>query len=72
MFDKNSNMAFLSSVMHSMVMLAINIYYSEVSKWLTEREMHTTKQDFNSSLITKRFFFETFNTFTDIAYLGFI
>lgn len=34
--------------------------------------MHTTKQDFNSSLVAKRFFFETFNTFTDLAYLGFV
>jgi hypothetical protein len=43
MFDKNSNMATVSSILHSMVMLVINIYYSEISNWLTEREMHATK-----------------------------
>ena len=43
LFDKNTNMAIVTGIMHSMVMLVINIYYSEVSQWLTEREMHGTK-----------------------------
>ena len=71
MFDKNSNMATLSSIMHSIVMLIINIWYSDISYKLTEKEMHKNVQEFNSSWVAKRFIFETFNTFTDLAYLGF-
>lgn len=72
MFDKNSNMGTVSSIMHSIIMIVINSIYSEISQRLTEKEKHMTKQGFNSSLVMKRFFFETFNTFTDLAYLGFV
>lgn len=71
MFDKDSNMATVSSIMHSIVMLIINLWYSDISHKLTEKEMHKNIKDFNSSWVAKRFVFETFNTFTDLAYLGF-
>lgn len=31
MFDKNTNMAVVSSIIHVLIMLVINIYYSEIS-----------------------------------------
>ena len=64
-------MAILSSVLHSTVMLIINMWYSDISHQLTDKEMHKNVEDFNSSWVTKRFIFEIFNTFTDLAYLGF-
>ena len=72
LFDQNSPMANIPVFLHVMVLFLINMLYSSISKWTSEREFHRTVQGEENSLIVKRVIFETFNTFVDLIYLGFI
>mmetsp|Transcript_123836 Transcript_123836/g.185076 ORF Transcript_123836/g.185076 Transcript_123836/m.185076 type:complete len:149 (-) Transcript_123836:659-1105(-) len=72
LFDKNSNMGQIPTLLHVIILFIINMMYKELAIHMTNREYHSTYATRENSVLVKRFVFETFNTFTDLAYLAFI
>ncbi|KAL4479988.1 hypothetical protein ABPG74_020504 [Tetrahymena malaccensis] len=52
--------------------LKINEFYNTISTKSTQRENHRTNNDFNSSLVIKRFIFDLINRFTHFFFIAFI
>jgi anoctamin-10 len=71
-FDKNTNWGQIPTIIHVGVLFTINMIYKEVAIMMTHREYHSSLSSLENSVLVKRFVFETFNTFTDLAYLAFV
>ncbi|EAR92115.2 calcium-activated chloride channel protein (macronuclear) [Tetrahymena thermophila SB210] len=52
--------------------LKINEFYNTISSKSTQRENHRTNNDFNSSLVIKRFIFDLINRFTHFFFIAFV
>eukprot|EP00052_Salpingoeca_macrocollata_P021836 m.188162 g.188162 ORF g.188162 m.188162 type:complete len:701 (+) comp21639_c0_seq2:33-2135(+) len=73
-FDPNGNivLSLVPVVLHSMVILFLNQFiYRRIAEALSEWENHRTEQDFENSLIVKRFLFEAFDCYIALFYLAF-
>lgn len=72
MFDKDDTIrGMIPTVLHSIVISFLNGKYREIATVLTEWENHETAIDHENSLILKRFFFESFDSYNALFYLAF-
>uniref|UniRef100_A0A7S1U8V0 Anoctamin transmembrane domain-containing protein n=1 Tax=Phaeomonas parva TaxID=124430 RepID=A0A7S1U8V0_9STRA len=69
--DANAIVALGPTVLHVAVIFTLNTLYREVAEVLTEWENHRTEEDHEYSLTFKRFFFEAFDCYIALFYLGF-
>lgn len=69
-FDLNTNWAFIPSIGQTVITMIFNSYFRGCAKWLTDRENHKYQEDYDSSLIIKRFLFEFYDCFLPLIYLG--
>ena len=73
-FDPNGNaiLALIPVVIHAIIIMILNqLIYSRIANVLTEWENHKTDEDFENSLILKRFLFEAFDCYISLFYLAF-
>jgi hypothetical protein len=71
-FDTTSTyFSLISTVIHVMVIQAMNAIYRQVANRLTEWENYETDNDHEDSLILKRFAFEAFDAYLPLFYLAF-
>jgi hypothetical protein len=62
LFDPMSNYAcFVPVVLHVAVITALNMCYQAIAHWLTNAENPAYEQQYQNSVILKRFFFESFD-----------
>ncbi|KAJ9449415.1 Anoctamin-like protein [Diplonema papillatum] len=64
--------AFVPTILHVLVIMQLNMLYRRIAEWLTRRENHEFEADHESSLVLKRFLFESFDCYISLFYLGFI
>mmetsp|Transcript_39101 Transcript_39101/g.116825 ORF Transcript_39101/g.116825 Transcript_39101/m.116825 type:complete len:417 (+) Transcript_39101:1-1251(+) len=65
-------LAYVPALLHSQVIAQLNKAYSRISEWLTENENHRLEEDHENSMILKRFFFEAFDCYIALFYVGFV
>ena len=70
LFDANSNMGFVTSIVQVVLTLLLNLQFRQIARWCTERENHKYQSSFDNSLIIKRFVFEFFDCFLPLMYFG--
>ena len=61
----------LPTVLHAIMIQVLNAQYKKVATWLTEKELHAFSDDFENSLLTKRFLFEAFDCYIVLFYIAF-
>eukprot|EP01061_Rhynchopus_euleeides_P023482 TRINITY_DN38216_c0_g1_i1.p1 TRINITY_DN38216_c0_g1~~TRINITY_DN38216_c0_g1_i1.p1 ORF type:complete len:718 (+),score=291.05 TRINITY_DN38216_c0_g1_i1:76-2154(+) len=76
-FDPNQTeyfglLALIPTLLHVLVIMQLNALYRQVAEWLTHRENHRLQEEHESSLILKRFLFESFDCYISLFYLGFV
>jgi len=74
LFDPNGNaiLALVPVVIHAVVIMILNqLIYSRIATALTDWENHKTDEDYENSLILKRFLFEAFDCYISLFYLAF-
>ncbi|GAX16666.1 hypothetical protein FisN_23Lh202 [Fistulifera solaris] len=72
LFDATSSWRFLIPVaIHVLGINVLNSLYRKVSVALTDWENHETEQNYQNSLILKRFLFEAFDCYVVLFYLAF-
>ena len=76
-FDPNQTeyfgvLALIPTLLHVIIIMQLNGFYRNVAEWLTERENHRLKSDHESSVVLKRFLFESFDCYISLFYLGFV
>jgi len=62
----------LGSFLNSVQIYVLNILYSKVAVWATDRENHMTDTSYEDSLIAKLFVFQFANSYSSFFYLAFI
>jgi anoctamin-10 len=70
LFDANSNMNFIPSLFQTIFTMVLNFKFRDIAKTLTDKENHKYQSTYDNSLIIKRFFFEFFDCFLPLIYLG--
>lgn len=64
--------SYLPCILHSVTILILNqMIYKQIALALTEWENHRTEEDFENSLIIKRFLFDAFDSYIALFYLAF-
>eukprot|EP00756_Hemistasia_phaeocysticola_P051214 Hpha_TRINITY_DN26390_c0_g1::TRINITY_DN26390_c0_g1_i1::g.9322::m.9322/K19327/ANO10, TMEM16K; anoctamin-10 len=76
-FDPNQTeymglLVFVPVVLHVVVIMILNRIYRTVAETLTDLENHRLEEDHENSLILKRFFFEAFDCYIALFYVGFV
>lgn len=69
-FDVNTNMAFIPSILQSVITLIMNMTFREIAVYATNRENHKYQTSYNNSLIIKRFAFEFIDFYLYLFYIG--
>ncbi|CAH1183687.1 unnamed protein product [Phaedon cochleariae] len=62
----------LPSIIYSVVVLIMNIYYRSLATYLTEWENHRTQSQYDRHRVTKLVLFEFVNNFLSLFYIAFI
>ena len=62
----------IPTMIHVVIIMQLNLFYRKVAVRLTDNENHRFKEDYENSLILKRFLFESFDCYISLFYLGFI
>ena len=70
-FDPESMLAFLPGIMHAISIMTLNNLYRMIATQLCQWENHETNEDFEASLLKKRFAFEAFDCYVALFYLAF-
>eukprot|EP00931_Biecheleriopsis_adriatica_P032861 TRINITY_DN19122_c0_g2_i1.p1 TRINITY_DN19122_c0_g2~~TRINITY_DN19122_c0_g2_i1.p1 ORF type:complete len:711 (-),score=164.19 TRINITY_DN19122_c0_g2_i1:36-2114(-) len=65
-------LTFGPTVLHVIAIMQLNKLYSSVAEWLTDNENHRLVEHHEQSLILKRFFFEAFDCYISLFYVGFV
>merc|ERR1712080_753342 len=63
-------LTFIPVVLHVVTIMKLNELYRHVVEWLTVNENHRLVQEHENSLIAKRFFFEAFDCYIALFYVG--
>jgi len=71
LFDPNGRYFFVPGLSHAVCIMNLNSLYRLIATRLTEWENHETDEEFESSLLVKRFFFEAFDCYIALVYLAF-
>lgn len=69
-FDINSNMALIPSLLQSVITLIMNLAFRQIAVYATNRENHKYQTTYNNSLIVKRFAFEFVDFYLYLFYIG--
>eukprot|EP01064_Diplonema_japonicum_P012879 TRINITY_DN2022_c1_g1_i1.p1 TRINITY_DN2022_c1_g1~~TRINITY_DN2022_c1_g1_i1.p1 ORF type:complete len:704 (+),score=141.56 TRINITY_DN2022_c1_g1_i1:51-2114(+) len=64
--------AFVPTILHVIIIMQLNLMYRRVAVWLTNQENHRLEEEYENSLILKRFLFESFDCYISLFYLGFV
>ena len=65
-------LAYLPSVVYSILVLVMNMKYLHLAHYLSERENHRTQEQFERHVVIKLILFEFVNTFLALFYIAFV
>ena len=67
----SQGLAFVPSIVYSVLVLLMNLKYLHFAHWLSELENHRTQEQFERHVVGKLILFEFVNTFLALFYIAF-
>ena len=71
-FDAKTLKAYIPCLLQPIVTMIFNKIYQRIAHWCTDGENHRTDEEYDNSVILKRFIFEFCNCFIPLFFIAFV